>query len=110
MPTSVGTITITGSGGSSYNFNVYPLSALGSFRAFSCCYVFTSTSINPVLSNEIKYIGQTSDASSRLTPSHEKLPCVRRNGGLYVAVHATSYPVTTESDLLRKYNPVCNDS
>lgn len=57
------------------------------------------------------YIGETESLQDRL-PDHEKLPCVKRNGGTHVHAHASSADVTVrraeESDLLGKWDPPCN--
>ena len=106
---AVSTISINGASGKTYNFNVYPLSSLGNFKEFKCCYAFTTTAYNPVADREILYIGETVNAKNRLTNSHEKVPCVRRNGGRYICIHATDSHVAVEKDLLANRNPVCND-
>ena len=106
-------ISLEGASGTSYSFEVHPLSKLGDFPAKSATYAFLRDNKNFVAS-DVLYIGATSDASSRLTTSHEKLDCVNENdgqyGGPYVGVHWTNTPFSTESDLLGKYSPPCNDT
>lgn len=106
-------ISLTGRSGKSYSFEVYPLSRLGHFPANSATYAFLRDDKN-IIDSDVLYIGATTDASSRLTQGHEKLPCVRQNdgryGGPYIGVHWTSTPFTTESDLLGRYSPPCNET
>jgi len=57
------------------------------------------------------YIGQTEDLESRLS-GHEKLPCVKRNGGTHIHAHISSADAKVrraeEADLLAKHDPPCN--
>ena len=103
------TTTFTGRSGATYQFEVYALSALGTFNDVQGVYVFASNSLlggyRPL------YIGETEHANQRLTTSHEKLPCVRRNGGTiicFMRTHTHGDRTMVEQDLIRAYNPVCN--
>jgi len=57
------------------------------------------------------YIGETDDLAKRL-PKHDKLPCVKRNGGTHIHVHFTSGGTQVrraeEADLLANFDPPCN--
>lgn len=60
---------------------------------------------------QVIYIGQTGDLSQRFN-DHHKQGCFDRNGKTHIGV----YPEPTESkrfdvetDLVRNYNPTCND-
>lgn len=105
------TIALRGASGKSYTFIVHPLSQLGSFPDEKATYSFLRDNKN-IIDSDVLYIGATEDASTRLTQSHEKLPCVRKNdgqyGGPYVGIHSTAYPFSTEEDLLGAYDPPCN--
>ena len=105
------TITFTGASGTQYTFNIHPMSDLGRFNAVQGVYIFTRRNATTGRHGAL-YIGETGDASQRLTASHEKLPCVRRNGGTHICFMRTSSAserMSAETDLIRAYNPVCND-
>lgn len=57
------------------------------------------------------YIGETDSLRRRLA-DHEKLPCVRRNGGTHIHAHTSSSDEDVrraeESDLIKKWDPPCN--
>ena len=56
------------------------------------------------------YIGETESLNDRL-PNHEKLPCVRQNGGTHIHAHTSGGQKVRreeESDLLANFNPPCN--
>ncbi len=57
------------------------------------------------------YIGETNSLRDRLS-NHEKMSCVRRNGGTHIHAHTSSSDVNVrraeESDLLDKWDPPCN--
>ena len=58
------------------------------------------------------YVGQTDDLAQRLTPSHHKWPCAKRNGYTHIAAHANSIAASRraeEEDLLARFTPACND-
>jgi predicted GIY-YIG superfamily endonuclease len=57
------------------------------------------------------YIGQTDDLSERFD-NHHKMPCIKRNGATHIHVHINtdeSSRLKEESDLIEKWNPICND-
>lgn len=102
------TITFTGSSGAKYTFNIYSISDLGTFNEVQGVYIFTRENDNR---HRALYIGETGDASDRLTTSHEKLPCVEENDGSHICLMTTSNEgerMAAETDLIRAYSPVCN--
>lgn len=88
-------------------YSIYPMDT--SFKAIPGNYIFAKkTSLGkwtPV------YIGETDNLAERL-PNHEKLPCVKKNGGTHIHVHTTSGGTDArraeEADLLANFNPPCN--
>ena len=103
------TVTFTGSSGSAYTFEVYAMSTLGTFNAVQGVYIFTRRNNNR--QHTALYIGETANASRRLTRTHEKLRCVRRNNGTHICFMQTSSEgerTAAETDLIRAYNPTCN--
>lgn len=57
------------------------------------------------------YIGQTSSLATRLA-DHEKEACTRRNGATHIHAHTSVENEVDrrneESDLIARWNPVCN--
>lgn len=57
------------------------------------------------------YIGETESLKDRLS-NHEKRPCVIRNRGTHIHAHTSSSDEdirkAEESDLIEKWNPICN--
>ena len=57
------------------------------------------------------YIGETGSLRDRLA-DHEKERCATRNGATHIHAHTSSNDAPTrraeESDLIKKWNPVCN--
>ncbi len=57
------------------------------------------------------YIGQTSSLEERLA-DHEKEQCAKRNGATHIHAHTASDDeskrLIEETDLIEKWNPVCN--
>jgi len=58
------------------------------------------------------YVGETDNLEERLTSNHEKMPCVKRNGGTHLHTHTTTNDEITrrkeESDIIAKWKPPCN--
>lgn len=102
-----GTISWTGMSGQKYNYWVYRIGT--TFKDKPGNYIFAKVSTPgkwlPL------YIGETDSLAERI-PNHEKLPCVKRNGGTHIHVHISSSSETTrrteESDLIAKWDPPCN--
>lgn len=103
------TIEWEGASGRTYTYWISPIG--GSYKNEPGNYIFAER----VAPNEWRplYIGQTADLGDRL-PDHEALPCVNRNGGTHIHAHTTPQGEEArraeEADLLRKWNPVCNDN
>lgn len=57
------------------------------------------------------YVGETESFVDRL-PTHEKWPCVRRNGATHIHAHinraGTAARRSEESDLIAEHRPPCN--
>ncbi len=106
-----GTIMWTGVSDQKYEYWIYRIGA--SFKSEPGNYIFAKVT----KSTESKYwtplyVGETDDLNRRLTPNHEKMPCVKRNGGTHVHVHISSKDEATrqkeEADIRDKWNPPCN--
>jgi len=70
----------------SYSFEVY--SADTSFTSVGAVYVFTKRTLDAegTGSHTFLYIGQTDSLKDRI-PTHEKWPCLQRNGINSICVH-----------------------
>jgi hypothetical protein len=97
-----------GKSGKKYPYYVYPIGT--SFKPISGNYIFAK----PAASNtwDPLYVGETDNLEQRLTPNHEKMPCVKRYGGTHVHVHNGSHDKATrrdeEADIREKWEPPCN--
>lgn len=101
------TVTLTGASGRKYNFDVYPWGT--SFNPVGAVYCVLRRT--PEGNFTILYIGQTGDLSERFD-DHHKQRCFDRNGKTHIGVCAEPSEVNRlaiETDLVRKYNPACND-
>lgn len=58
------------------------------------------------------YVGETDNLQRRLTPNHEKMPCIKRYGGTHIHTHSSSDDEAIrqkeEADIIDKWNPPCN--
>lgn len=100
------TVTLKGTSGKTYDFDVYPWGT--SFKPLGA--VYTVLKKNPP-NFYVQYVGQTSDLSTRFD-SHHKQSCFDRNGKTHIAVHpesSESIRLSKEADLVDSYNPACND-
>jgi len=101
------TIMWPGASGQEYKYWISPIGS--SFKDEPGNYISTKES-SP---NRWKplYIGEAQSLKERLS-NHEKLPCVRRHGGTHIHGHTTpgseQARTAEESDLLAKWDPVCN--
>ena len=98
----------TGSSGKKYTYTIYGKST--NWNEVSGNYIFAKETA-PGRWRAI-YIGETKSFKTRLTSSHEKLPCADRNGFTHYHAHTNSGGVAArrseESDLIDKYDPPCN--
>ena len=100
-----GTQTWEGQSGNAYEFEVYAAST--SFNDVSAVYIFArdnGTTWTPL------YIGETGELGTRIS-GHEKWPCATQNGVTHIHVHrvAAADRMRVETDLIRRWDPVCND-
>lgn len=101
------TILWPGALGKKYEYRIYPIDT--TFKDVPGNYIYaketSSGTWTPI------YIGETESLKDRLS-NHEKMPCVKRNGGTHVHVHQSSSDAAVrraeESDLLDKWDPPCN--
>jgi hypothetical protein len=97
----------TGKSGTVYNYTIYEIG--GDWNDVSGNYIFAK---EPSPHNwEAVYIGETESFKDRL-PNHEKLPCIKRNGGTHVHAHTNENEkarLAEESDLLSNHTTPCND-
>lgn len=103
-------LTITGSSGTPYSFNVYSLDS--TFSEISAVYVVTKRSKSgDTYSHSIVYIGQTDNLKKRFE-NHHKQDCFDEQGANTLCVHQESSEkqrLAIESDLIEAKNPRCND-
>lgn len=104
---SIGTLTLTGKSGRSYEFSVYPRST--SFRAVGGVYVMSKrNALNR--QHSVLYIGQTEDLSSRPL-NHHRTSAFDRYGADHVnviVVEDKARRCAIELDLIHAFDPVCN--
>ena len=101
------TIMWPGASGKNYKYWIYTIGS--SMKNEPGNYIFaketSSGKWTPI------YIGESEKLQDRLN-GHEKLPCVRRNGGTHIHAHLNSDGQkarrTEEADLLAKWDPPCN--
>ena len=102
------TIMWLGISGKEYKYWIYPIGT--SFKPVAGNYIF-AREIKPNEWTPI-YVGETDNLQRRLTPEHEKMPCITHYGGTHVHTHASSDDEATrkneEADIMDKWNPPCN--
>lgn len=84
------TINLTGSSGTTYKCEVYPMSTFGSFddlEGVKAVYMFARAR-RDALTRKIKfeavYVGQTKDVHSRLDEGHHQIDCIREKGEFHL--------------------------
>lgn len=106
----LGTITFYGESGKRYLFHTYD--KYTEFKDVSAVYIFTKMYRNSYgeYSQKPLYIGQSSELGTRIA-SHEKWECVNNHGCTHINVMAITGDqarLDAETDLIHKYNPICN--
>ena len=106
----LGTMSIEGSSGSSYAFDLYPLNT--NFKELGGVYVFTKRvpKSDGGGSHTYLYVGQTGDLSSRFT-DHHKEECMDSHGANCICIHLDSSEdsrLTKEGDILGAHDWPCN--
>jgi len=96
-----------GASGKEYKYWIYPIGT--AFKAVPGNYIFAKQT-KPNTWTPV-YVGETDNLDERLA-NHEKMPCVKRNGGTHVHAHACSDSVpirqAEEADIMEKFKPTCN--
>ncbi len=98
--------TWTGLSGKVYEYNIYPIS--DNWNDIAGNYIFAKESSPHKW--EAVYIGETESFKDRL-PSHNELPCVKRNGGTHIHAHTNQdgqARLDEEADLIATGRPPCN--
>jgi len=102
------TMNWEGKSGKKYPYYVYPIGT--TFQPIAGNYIFAKET-EPNTWAPL-YVGETDNLQERLTPYHEKMPCVEHNGGTHVHVHNGTHDDTTrqdeEADIRERWNPPCN--
>jgi predicted GIY-YIG superfamily endonuclease len=104
---SLGTITLTGESKTTYEFNIYDRST--KFNPSGAVYVMSR--INENNRYQIIYVGQTGDLSDRPL-NHHKTDCFDKHRADKLLIRSESSEdkrFKIETDLVRNYNPQCND-
>jgi hypothetical protein len=98
----------TGKSGKEYKYWIHPIET--PFKADVGNYIFAKET-KPNTWAAI-YIGETDNLKNRLTPNHEKMPCIKRYGGTHIHAHTGSYTKgirqAEEADIIEANNPPCN--
>lgn len=107
-----GTITFTGASGKKYEFTAYAWDTQFK-KGFGAVYFITKRRQNTDggYSHMRIYVGQTDDLSTRFD-NHHKENCFRRNNANCKCIFGEQNEdkrLAIENDLLRNYNPTCND-
>lgn len=109
----LGTLTLKGASGKSYDFNVY--SSGGDWKEGVACvyYVSKRTKKSDGSGNHTHiYVGETEDLKDRMA-SHHKQACFDKHNYNAVSVHrksgGASARQTVEQDLIKALKPPCND-
>lgn len=107
----LGTVTFEGQSGRQYEFRIYtldtPFKALGG--VYGMLHRYSKPDGNGYYANPI-YFGETGDLSSRFD-NHHRQACFNRNGVNCIAVHLdgdSPSRLSKETDLIRRWNPTCN--
>ena len=104
-------IVWTGKSGAKYTYSVFPRDPSATNWADTAGnYIFAKQSGSTW---KAIYIGETGSFKTRLTNSHEKLPCARNYGYTHIHAHRNGGGLAArnkeEDDLIKNYNPPCND-
>ena len=101
------TILWSGASGRQYKYWTYPINT--EFKECPANYIFAKE-VSPGRWMPV-YIGETENLKQRMT-NHERKPCALRNGATHLHAHTSSDDVdirrAEESDLIQKWDPVCN--
>jgi hypothetical protein len=91
-----------------YRYWIHPIGT--SFKEEPGNYIFAEQM--PFAAWSARYIGQTDNLNERLG-DHEKEICAKRHGATHIHAHVTSggeeFRKAEERDLIRKWNPPCNE-
>ena len=102
-------VTWTGDDGTRYEYNVHALDT--DWYDVPGNYIFTKKNTAGLW--VAIYIGETGSLRDRLSGDHEKYPCGRLQGMTHIHAHVSSEARATrlaeEQNLVRRYNPPCND-
>ena len=107
----LGTLTLTGASGATYDFTVYSHDT--TFKEnVDCVYYVSKRTLKPDGGGTHTkiYIGETDDLNERLS-NHHKQMCFDRHGYNAISVHreaSSSARLKKESDLIAALDPPCN--
>lgn len=104
MP-SIGTITIKGKSGASYDFQIFPIPV--NFNALSGLYLFT---IKDGIHHSYVYLGRTENLSTRFD-NHHKQEDISKAGANHLSVCRlpTCDLEEAEKDIMANIKTLCND-
>ena len=109
--TEVGTLTLKGATGQTYDFSVYTYDTES--KAVGAVYLITRREREPDggYNHTAIYIGETGDLSTRFD-DHHKESCFTQNNANCNCIHLDANEdsrLKKEADLIANYNPPCND-
>lgn len=108
----LGTLTLTGQSGQTYDFDVYPASTKWADNV-GCVYYISKRTVksNGHGNHSAIYVGETEDLKARLA-NHHKQSCFDNHNYNAVSIHKISGAnarQTAESDLIASMRLPCND-
>ncbi len=108
---SLGTLSVSGQSGSTYDFKIYPLGT--TFDPVAAVYLITKRT--PVSGDGgahiYIYIGETNDLSTRLN-EHHKADCFENHNANCICIHKEDREqkrLRIKNDIYRRCQPHCND-
>lgn len=105
------TLTLTGSSGNKYTFDVYSSST--KFESFACVFCISKRYLanDNKFTHTLIYIGKSDNMSLFDFDNHDKNLCFKQNNANCISIlksNLDSEREAIESDLVKYYSPICN--
>ena len=116
------TVKLTGSSGSTYKCEVYPMCMFGSFSGLAevkAVYMFARVERDARTGKRKSvaiYVGETEDVNDRLDEDHHQIDCIREKGATHIFIYRDEEDTSLkkkkgrlkiEDDLKKRYHPEC---
>lgn len=113
---------LTGSTGSTYEVEVYPMSKFGSFfdlDEIEAVYMFVRITTDAQTRKRkfrAVYVGETKDVNDRLREGHHRIADIRKRAATHIFIYRDEEDASLESedgrrfienDLIQRYRPLC---